>query len=161
MPADLESVANNAIAIARRRCFCFLGVCQGYRPVGDYMAALQIVLPDSIVLFSVFSLFTFEFLLGVSFIFGCYRRLAPIGAVLLMLIMTPLTLWIAMENPVSDCGCFGDALIMSHWETFWKNIVLSVMLGWLVVFARKSRCFIIPTLQWLMVAAKKNSFFNI
>lgn len=137
--------------------FAFSGFVKAIDPwgtiykVNDYMAALQIVLPDSIVLFSVFSLFTFEFLLGVSFIFGCYRRLAPIGAVLLMLIMTPLTLWIAMENPVSDCGCFGDALIMSHWETFWKNIVLSVMLGWLVLFARRSRCFIIPTLQWLMV----------
>ena len=137
--------------------FAFSGFVKAIDPwgtiykVNDYLAAFQIVMPDSIVLFSVFSLFTFEFLLGVSFIFGCYRRLAPIGAALIMLFMTPLTLWIAMENPVSDCGCFGDALIMSHWQTFWKNVLLSAMVGWLVVYARRSRCFIIPTLQWLMV----------
>ena len=137
--------------------FAFSGFVKAIDPwgtiykVNDYLAAFQIVMPDSIVLFFVFSLFTFEFLLGVSFIFGCYRRLAPIGAALIMLFMTPLTLWIAMENPVSDCGCFGDALIMSHWQTFWKNVLLSAMVGWLVVYARRSRCFIIPTLQWLMV----------
>ena len=137
--------------------FAFSGFVKAIDPwgtiykVNDYLAAFQIVMPDSIVLFFVFSLFTFEFLLGVSFIFGCYRRLAPIGAALIMLFMTPLTLWIAMENPVSDCGCFGDALIMSHWQTFWKNVLLLAMVGWLVVYARRSRCFIIPTLQWLMV----------
>lgn len=137
--------------------FAFSGFVKAIDPwgtiykVNDYLAAFQIVMPDSIVLFFVFSLFTFEFLLGVSFIFGCYRRLAPVSAALIMLFMTPLTLWIAMENPVSDCGCFGDALIMSHWQTFWKNVLLSAMVGWLVVYARRSRCFIIPTLQWLMV----------
>ena len=138
--------------------FVFSGFVKAIDPwgtiykVNDYMAVLQVVLPDSIVLCSVFTLFTFEFLLGVSFIFGCYRRLAPIGAALMMLMMTPLTLWIAMDNPVSDCGCFGDALVISHWQTFWKNVVLSAMVGWLVIYARRSRCFIIPTLQWLMVA---------
>ena len=82
--------------------FAFSGFVKAIDPwgtiykVNDYLAAFQIVMPDSIVLFFVFSLFTFEFLLGVSFIFGCYRRLAPVSAALIMLFMTPLTLWIAM-----------------------------------------------------------------
>ena len=139
--------------------FVFSGFVKAIDPWGtifkvdDYLAAMQIALPDSIVFCGVFALFTIEFLLGVCFILGAYRRLAPSLAMLMMLVMLPLTLWIAVEDPVSDCGCFGDALVISHWQTFWKNVVLTVMVGWLVVFARKSRCFIIPTLQWLMVAA--------
>jgi hypothetical protein len=52
-----------------------------------------------------------------------------------MVFFTPLTLWIAIENPVTDCGCFGDALVISNWETFYKNLVFIALA--IVVFVNR------------------------
>lgn len=51
-----------------------------------------------------------------------------------MVVMTPLTLYIALANPVEDCGCFGDAVVISNWSTFYKNIVLSILALVLALF---------------------------
>ncbi len=66
-----------------------------------------------------------EFLLGVLLLLGgVYSKWTTRFTGLFMLFFTPLTLWIAVTNPVEDCGCFGDAFIISNWNTFYKNIVL-------------------------------------
>jgi len=69
-------------------------------------------------------LIAFEFLVGISLIINVKPRLAAFGAMLFMLVFTPLTLYIAITNPVTDCGCFGDALVIGNWETFFKNLIL-------------------------------------
>ena len=67
-----------------------------------------------------------EFSVGVFLFLGIRRKVASVLALLLMVVMTPLTLYLALANPVSDCGCFGDAWILTNWQTFGKNVVLLV-----------------------------------
>ena len=67
-----------------------------------------------------------EFTLGVYLLFGIHRKAVCTLFLLLMAFMTPLTLWLAIANPISDCGCFGDAVILTNWETFGKNVVLLI-----------------------------------
>lgn len=75
-----------------------------------------------------------EFMLGVCMLLGVRQKLTAIGVLLFMLVMTPITFYLALYNPVTDCGCFGDALVISNWATFWKNVVLLtaviIVLNW-------------------------------
>ena len=67
-----------------------------------------------------------EFLVGVLLITNAYRRLSAWLLVLMMLFFTVTTFVDALTNKVTDCGCFGDAVKLTNWQTFWKNIVLDV-----------------------------------
>jgi len=67
-----------------------------------------------------------EFGVGYCLLLGIYRRNSSILVFIIMLFMTPLTLYLAIANPVSDCGCFGDALVITNWQTFYKNIFLLI-----------------------------------
>lgn len=69
-----------------------------------------------------------EFLLGVVVFAGCYRRTAVWAVTMIMLGMLPLSLYIAVANPVTDCGCFGDFIVISNTATFLKNVVLMMLL---------------------------------
>lgn len=68
----------------------------------------------------------FEFCMGVYLLFGIRRWATSVLVLLFMVVMTPLSLWLAVANPISDCGCFGDAIVLTNWETFFKNVVLLV-----------------------------------
>lgn len=94
--------------------------------IQDYLATLGI--SDSVfastplLLAVVFS--ALEFVMGIYMLFGMNRRLTSTGMVLFLAFMTPLTLYLAVVNPISDCGCFGDAVKLTNWQTFGKNVVL-------------------------------------
>lgn len=78
-----------------------------------------------------------EFAIGVAVLFNLSIRLSSGLALAFMVFFTPLTLYIAIKNPVSDCGCFGDALVITNWQTFFKNIVLLACA--IVVFALRKQ----------------------
>ena len=110
--------------------FIFSGFAKLIDPMGgaikiiDYLASFGLQsIQDLSVPFS-FCLAALEFTLGVCMLLGVYRRYTTFLVLVFMIMFTPLTLYLALFNPVSDCGCFGDALVISNWETFFKNVVL-------------------------------------
>lgn len=139
--------------------FTYSGFVKAIDPWGtiykfqEYLSALGISVLPTLLLVGVFALCTMEFLIGVFYIFGCYRRGNPIMALAMMCVMLPLTLWIALKNPVADCGCFGDALVISNWATFWKNVVITAAVVWTVKFNRRCTTIISPAFQWMALLA--------
>lgn len=139
--------------------FIFSGFVKSIDPWGtvykfdDYLAALGLDLWPNLVLTASFMLCLFEFLAGVFLVTGSFRRVTPWFTLLFMLVMLPLTLWIAVKDPVDDCGCFGDALILSNWATFWKNVALTAGIVWLLFRNRRTGFIIRPAFQWLGVVA--------
>lgn len=122
--------------------FLFSGFVKAVDPLGtaykieDYMSAWDLSSLSFLSLPVSIFLCAFEFLMGAFMLLGIYRRWNSRLILLTMLFMTPLTLYLAIVNPVADCGCFGDALVISNWETFYKNIVLLIC-AVVVVFHRE------------------------
>lgn len=115
----------------------------------EYTAAMGMPVLHALLLAGVFALCALEFMIGVILTTGCYRKSCPVVALIFIVIMLALTLWIALYDPVSDCGCFGDFIILSNWATFWKNVVLAVMILWLVKYNLEAITIISPAFQWM------------
>ncbi len=94
--------------------------------INDYLTAwgLRELAPDVMTLSASVILCAAEFLIGICLLFAIHRRLVSKITLALMTVMTLITLWLAITNPISDCGCFGDAIVLTNWQTFWKNVVL-------------------------------------
>ena len=138
--------------------FIFSGFVKAIAPLGtqykiqDYWDAFGWtgVFPEFVPFIASALLGMLEFCLGVYLFFGIRRIIAPRAVVAMMAVMTPLTFWLAWDHPVSDCGCFGDAVILTNWETFGKNVVLLAMS--LVVLKWRRRLFPLVTTRfdWLI-----------
>lgn len=112
--------------------FVFSGFVKSVDPYGtmykieDYLTAFGVPTLIPLALLVSFILCAFEFIMGAFMLLGIYRRWNSRLMLLVMSFMTVLTLYLAIANPVEDCGCFGDALVISNWATFYKNIVLLI-----------------------------------
>lgn len=124
--------------------FLFSSFVKGVDPMGttfkiqEYMTAWSIggltfewALP--LASFLSVALICAEFVVGVLLIFNAYRSFTAWMLALMMLFFTVTTFVDALTNKVTDCGCFGDAVKLTNWQTFWKNIVLDVPTVWIVL----------------------------
>ena len=138
--------------------FIFSGFVKAIDPMGtqykiqDYFAALELadLMPDWLALTASVGLSALEFCLGILLLFAINRRAVSRIIVVFMLFMTAVSLWLWVANPVSDCGCFGDAVKLSNAQTFLKNIVL---LGCSLVVAAhplQMMRFVSRTNQWIV-----------
>lgn len=127
--------------------FIFSGVVKAIDPLGtvykieDYLKAFGGFFSDLLPLAEVaaWALIITELLLGVCMVMNVRTKWTSWIALAFYCVMTPLTLYIALTNPVSDCGCFGDAVVLTNWQTFWKNAVLIVLAIVLVALRKHVR----------------------
>ncbi len=118
--------------------------------IEEYLAVWHFTEPRTVVLMAVLMISGYEFVMGALLAMGCYKRVAPWGLLLMMGVMLPLTLYIWIENPVSDCGCFGDFWILSNAATFWKNVAITAALVFLACRNNRLRQgFFEPSIQWM------------
>ena len=121
--------------------FIFSGFVKAVDPMGtqykleDYATAVGLagVFPEWVLLGCSIALAATEFVLGVLLLFAISRRMVTKVALAFMTVMTLLTVWIYIADPVEDCGCFGDAIVLTNGETLVKNMLLlacAALLAW-------------------------------
>ena len=137
--------------------FIFSGIVKAIDPLGsaykfhDYFQAFNIGFLNRLSLPLAIFLCTAEFIAGFSVLTGLRHKTGIWGVLILMVIFTPLTFILALTNPVSDCGCFGDAIHLTNWQTFGKNIVL-IALAMVLFTGRKQIKQIFSTFtEWVII----------
>ncbi|MDR1667063.1 MAG: DoxX family protein [Bacteroidales bacterium] len=139
--------------------FIFSGFVKGVDPLGstykflDYFTAFHLTSLSPAVFVLAILQNTGETLIGIALVWRLRMKVAAWAALLFMLFYTTLTFILALTNPVTDCGCFGDALILTNWQTFFKNLVLMVLA--ITVFIRRNKFLPVyrPAAEWLCVIA--------
>jgi uncharacterized membrane protein YphA (DoxX/SURF4 family) len=137
--------------------FVFSSTVKGIDPMGtayrveDYLLVYGWTsLMDCALTLGVF-LIIVEFLIGVALIFKLKSSLATLGLLLIMVIFTVVTYLDARYNMVPDCGCFGDAVKLTNWQTFYKNIFLIVLAVLIFSYRKRLKMKLPPALQWIIL----------
>jgi hypothetical protein len=119
--------------------FIFSSIVKAIDPLGtvykfqDYFQAFHLDFLRGVSLPLTILLCTVEFIAGFSVLLSIRPKSGITLVMILMTIFTPLTLLLAITNPVSDCGCFGDAIHLTNWQTLFKNIFILIPATWLFV----------------------------
>ena len=122
--------------------FIFSSFTKGVDPLGtkykmlDYFAAYNIEWLNGLAMVLAVMMILAEFLIGICLLTNVCPKIATIGGALFMLLFTTVTLFDALYDMVPDCGCFGTAVKMSNWQTFYKNLVIDAVLLPLVLNIR-------------------------
>lgn len=116
--------------------FIFSGLVKMNDPVGfsfkleEYFSEEVLNLPflEPLALALAILLVIAEVLLGVALFLGYLKRTVLILLSAMIGFFTFLTFWSAYFNQVTDCGCFGDAIPLTPWESFYKDVMLSLLI---------------------------------
>jgi uncharacterized membrane protein YphA (DoxX/SURF4 family) len=114
--------------------FIFSGFVKVVDPIGtifkmeEYMVAYGTEWAIPLVPAAAILMIALEFVCGFFAVLNIKPKSTFVLITLMMAGYTVLTFLDALNNPVSDCGCFGDAIIMTNWQTFYKNVVIDTIL---------------------------------
>ena len=154
----MKTIIVNLCRFVIAATFIFSGYVKAIDPLGtlyklqDYAAAMSLdgILPDWALLIIAIALGAIEFSLGVCMFFAVRRRLVSRIVLGFMAAMTLLTIWIFAADPVKDCGCFGDAIVLTNGETLLKNIVLVACAALVAWHPTAMTRFVSKTNQWIV-----------
>lgn len=147
------------LRIAFALVFLFSGFVKAIDPLGfaykldDYFQAFGPFFQkfNSLSLVISIALSGAEIVLGLMILLIVKYKSAVRISLVYMLLMTLLTLYIAFNNPVTDCGCFGDALILTNWQTFYKNILLLGIISYLSYTRTSLIQFFNAKFEWILL----------
>jgi uncharacterized membrane protein YphA (DoxX/SURF4 family) len=138
--------------------FIFSGFVKGVDPLGtaykieDYFIAYGWEWAMPFALFISITLCVLEFSLGVAALLNLRMKYISWPLLLIMVYFTVLTFFDAIYEPVPDCGCFGDALKLTNWETFYKNVVLIILVVFIFLYRKNFRSKASLSLQNMVLA---------
>jgi uncharacterized membrane protein YphA (DoxX/SURF4 family) len=136
-------IVREIVRILLGATFVFSGFVKGIDPLGsaykftDYFSAFGTDWAGKFSLALSIILALAEFGIGIALLLNYRVKFFAWLCLFFMAFFLPFTLWIALKNPVTDCGCFGDAFVISNWETFYKNIVLIAFA--IIVFVSRTK----------------------
>jgi uncharacterized membrane protein YphA (DoxX/SURF4 family) len=135
----MRSIADSSIRVFVGLVFIFSGLIKVNDPVGtaiklkeyfevfaaDFASFFQYLVPASLI-FSVLFV-VMEVILGVALLIKYRMKITVWVLLLLIVFFSFLTFYSAYFNKVTDCGCFGDAIPLSPWQSFGKDLILLVL----------------------------------
>ena len=136
--------------------FIFSSFTKGVDPLGtkykmlDYFAAYHIEWLNEAAMVLAVLMILAEFLIGICLLTNVCPKIATIGGAVFMLMFTTVTLFDALYDMVPDCGCFGTAVKMTNWQTFYKNLVIDAVLLPLILNIKSIKCRLNPRLQFVI-----------
>lgn len=131
-PKTFRYLSGGIVTVARYHLaglFLLSGITKAVNPfglsvkLGEYFGALGVEFLTPLSGVGAILLPALELMIGWMLLAGISRRIAAWLSFLTLGFFTLLTLWLAVANPISDCGCFGDVIQLSNWETFTKNLL--------------------------------------
>ena len=155
----VKSALVNLCRLVLALVFILSGYVKAVDPLGtlykinDYLTAwsMQGILPDWILLAGAVAMSAVEFTLGIALLFAIQRRLVSKATVAVMAVMTAVTIWLYATNGVKDCGCFGDAIILTNGQTLVKNIILLFCAAIVSIWPMRMPRLISRTNQWIVI----------
>ena len=119
--------------------------------VGEYLNFMHLTALEPAAVGLGVALATAEFTIGICVLSGLRIRIVAWAALILTAAFTALTFYLMRYNPISDCGCFGEAIHLTNTQTFLKNVVLLVLAIFIFLGRKRATRVASAPLEWVFV----------